>query len=451
MRRVKLPLNIGRRGSLANQLVLATLGSVGVRLAGMAVTFLVGVQLARYLGPAQYGAYGLVLSVVAIVVVVVGLGLAPLATRELAVRIARREWPEYRGYLFWSFAVVATTSSVAALALASQLDLLQPAGSGPILLHPLIAGLVPALALTGLAAAALRGCGVIVGGQALDALIRPAIFSAALLAAAILAPPVDLNAALTLHAAAAALTLLIALLWLMRSRPEEARASAVLSPQRWLKSALPMGLTDLLRAIDGNVAPILLAAMVTATDLGVFRVAAASAALLALPYALFSVIAAPIVARLHAEADRVRLQKTACAMALAMTAATGLLLLLLWWLGPALIAFLFGPAYRGAWPVLMVLGTAQLLTAAFGISPTLLNATGAEKFLAMIYALSLAITLLATVLLTPSLGILGAAVAVVIGVLVRGIPLQMAVVGRLGIQPSILSLGQGRKLWGRAA
>jgi O-antigen/teichoic acid export membrane protein len=448
---VRLPLNIHRRGSLANQLVLATLGSIGVRLGGMTVTFLVGVQLARYLGPAQYGVYGFVLSILAVVVVVAGLGIAPLATRELAVRIARREWPEFNGYLLWSFVVVAATSFVAALLLAGRLDLLQPAGSAPMGLQPLIAALVPALALTGLAAAALRGCGVIVGGQALDALIRPAIFSAALLAAAVLAPPVDVNEALTLHAAAAGLTLLVALFWLARSRPKEAQARPILSTGPWLKSALPMGLTDLLRAIDGNVVPILLAGMVTTTDLGVFRVAAASAALLALPYALFSVIGAPIIARLHAEADIVRLQKTASAIALAMTAATGLLLLLLWWLGPALIALLFGSAYSDAWPILMVLGVAQLFTAAFGISPTLLNATGAEKFLAMIYALSLAVTLLGTVLLTPSLGILGAAVAVVIGVVLRGIPLQIGVVRRLGIQPSILSVCQGRKLGGRAA
>ena len=444
---MKLPLNIHRRGTLANQLVIATLGSVGVRVLGMGVTFLVGVQLARYLGPAQYGAYGLVMSVVAVLVVVAGLGFAPLATRELAVRIARREWPWFDGYLTWSFAVVTASSCVAALALAASLSLFHPAGSSPIPLHPLIVGLVPALALTGLAAAALRGCGVIVGGQTLDALVRPALFSAALLASWAMAPQLDANRALTLHLVAAGLTLVVALLWLLLSRPKSWSAPMKLSVIPWFKSSLPMGLTDLLRAIDGNITPILLAAMVTVTDLGVFRVAAASAALLALPYALFSVIATPIVARLHAEGETVRLQKAACAMALAMTAATGLLLLLLWCLGPTLITLLFGAAYRGAWSVLMVLGLAQLLNAAFGIAPTLLNATGSERFLALIFATSLAVTLLATLLLTPVLGILGAAISVVIGVLLRGIPLQIGVVRRLGIQPSILSVLRWKTIW----
>jgi hypothetical protein len=65
----QLPFNLGNGESLGRKLIGATVGSAGVRLAGMAVTFLVGVQLARYLGPAGYGIYGSVMAVVTLLAV----------------------------------------------------------------------------------------------------------------------------------------------------------------------------------------------------------------------------------------------------------------------------------------------------------------------------------------------------------------------------------------------
>ena len=47
----------------------STIGSVFVRAVGTVATFLIGIQLARYLGPEGYGLYGLVISVVAVLAV----------------------------------------------------------------------------------------------------------------------------------------------------------------------------------------------------------------------------------------------------------------------------------------------------------------------------------------------------------------------------------------------
>ncbi|MFV0279919.1 MAG: hypothetical protein ACK5JM_04050, partial [Rhodoblastus sp.] len=55
--------------SLRAQIIGALIGGAGVRLAGVAVTFLVGIQLARHLGPAEYGVYGTVIAVTSIAAV----------------------------------------------------------------------------------------------------------------------------------------------------------------------------------------------------------------------------------------------------------------------------------------------------------------------------------------------------------------------------------------------
>src|SRR3954451_21338917 len=80
----RLPWNLGDRRSLARRLAEATLGSACVRMAGMLVTLLVGVQLARRIGPEGYGIYGTVMAIVALLVVPAQLGLPQLLTRELS-------------------------------------------------------------------------------------------------------------------------------------------------------------------------------------------------------------------------------------------------------------------------------------------------------------------------------------------------------------------------------
>jgi hypothetical protein len=57
---IQLPFNLADRQSLERELI----GGAGVRMLGPAMSFLVGVQLARSLGPTGYGKYGTIMAVV---------------------------------------------------------------------------------------------------------------------------------------------------------------------------------------------------------------------------------------------------------------------------------------------------------------------------------------------------------------------------------------------------
>ena len=65
--------------------VRSGLWSLVLRVAGLVSGFALGVLLARMLGPAQFGIYGLVTTVAA-----VGMTIAQLGTPQLAVREAER-------------------------------------------------------------------------------------------------------------------------------------------------------------------------------------------------------------------------------------------------------------------------------------------------------------------------------------------------------------------------
>src|SRR5271169_2367740 len=98
-------LHFGHSESLARKLIVAMLGSAGARLLGVFLSFLVGLQLARYMGPTEYGRYGTVMALVTMLLVPAQLGLPQLATREISVFVTRGASNEAKGTLVWFTAV----------------------------------------------------------------------------------------------------------------------------------------------------------------------------------------------------------------------------------------------------------------------------------------------------------------------------------------------------------
>src|SRR5438045_2244419 len=74
--------------------------SLVLRIAGLVSGFALGVVLARVLGPAEFGIYGLVTTVSLLAVTVAQLGTPQLAVRELSVRSARGDWAGVKAILF---------------------------------------------------------------------------------------------------------------------------------------------------------------------------------------------------------------------------------------------------------------------------------------------------------------------------------------------------------------
>ena len=77
-------------------------GSFAVQLAGMALTFLVGVQLARGLGVDRYGQYGIAMAVISLAGIPAEFGLPRLVTREVAAAQASGNSASLFGILRWS-------------------------------------------------------------------------------------------------------------------------------------------------------------------------------------------------------------------------------------------------------------------------------------------------------------------------------------------------------------
>lgn len=284
------------RGDLGPTLIRAFAGSVGIRIAGMALGFLVGVQLARGLGAAGYGVYGLAMSIVSLVMIPVEFGLPQLVTREVASGYARQDSAYIKGVFAWANHVVLILSlAIFVIGLVAWLFFGDRLNED--LRYALLAGafLIPTVALANLRGAALRGMQQIVRGQIPEVVLRPAIFSVLLFGMAMVLPSgLTPSAAMAMHAVAIALTLVFAAYMVRAVFPTvRTEVPSRSTTKTWLHSTIPMALTEAMRVLQGNFSILLLGALTTTVAVGIFRVASSMGLLLNMPVSLIHVVSVP--------------------------------------------------------------------------------------------------------------------------------------------------------------
>ncbi|MGE0211550.1 MAG: oligosaccharide flippase family protein [Parvibaculaceae bacterium] len=429
---------------LVRQLIGAAVYSGCIRLAGMLMTFLVGVQLARYLGSEGYGAYGTVMAVVMILAIPAQLGLPQLMTRELSTVAVTGLVGRARAALKW-FPVSVGTAACLMMLIAFAILAAWPGEADPLFARTLIWGLasVPLTALITLSIGALRGLHRVVSGQFYDALLRPAVL-AMLLFGANAMDTITPAGAMVLQAVASLLVLVVAFVHMRRSIPAAwASVPPRSAPAFWMQTAVPMSASEIMFVINGQYPILLLGVLAPFDEVGVFRVAVAIAALASFTTTLVHLVVMPYLAQFNAAGDFVRLRLLSSAAAVAAfagTAFTGLLLLVT---GKPLLASFFGPEFVPAWQPMMIMTFAVLVNASFGAAPVLLNMCGRSRSLTAALACGPLVGAVVTVGLYPWLRIDAAAVGMVCAELVKGLWMTRAAVRGLGVNPT---LGSARVL-----
>ena len=433
---------------LGPTLVKATMGSAGLRLAGMIFAFFVGVQLARGLGVEGYGTYGLAMSIIALLSVVTEFGLPDLLTREVAAAQVRNEWGKVRGILSWSNRTVVLMTFFALAVASIWLNL-----SGHGLSSPLALTLLPGLLLVPLVAggkirsAALRGLQFIVRSQLPEALLRPAICSVLLFVVPWMLP-LEPPLAMAIGVAAAAVSFVSATLMLRSALPPAARSTPPeFAPQEWRSAALPMALTEGMRVLQGHLAVLLLGWLASTTSVGLFRVVSSVAVLTSFPITLFALVGAPVIARLHAQKDHVRLQRLLSWLSLGMMVFTLLMALPFLVAGGPLLGWVFGNGFSAANPILLVLLLNTAFIAIFGVNAVLLNMTGHQQRVTRASWISLAVVLPLSPLFIQLMDGLGAAIATTISMLSWNIIMWRDSMRLLSLDASFLPLLNARKQW----
>jgi len=414
--------NLGNPDRLARKLVVATLGSLWVRLAGMFVSLLVGVQMARYLGPAEYGSYGTMMAVVTMLMVPAQFGMPQLATRDISIFVTKGAMDDAKGAMIWFTAAVFGISGVFALAgIAGCLIWAAEAKESLALTCYWGLASIPLLTLGNLGVAMMRGFHRVVAAQIFDALVRPAIIAVLLFVALAAFGRLDASGAMAVQMIAAAATLGLCAWSLWRLTPRELkRAKTVARWRAWAASAVPMTGTELLRALDGQYAVLIFGALASLHDVGIFRLALTVSGLIGLPSTLVNLVVMPYVAQLYASSDTKRLQLIASGSAFAMFASTLIVTIALVLVGKPVIALVFGNTFRDSWLPLVVISVAYTIHGFFGSGTVILNMTGHERAVTRAHAAGLAVGIGLTLALYGLCGTSAAAIAMVASEIVKG-------------------------------
>lgn len=430
----------------AGVLVRAVVGSAGLRVLGMGLGFLVGVQLARSLGPTGYGIYGIAMSWISIAMIPTELGLSQLVTRESAIAAAAGDHSRIWSLTSWAFRLIVVNAVGVIILMLIILWVLSPA-LDENLRTVIICGfaLLPLAAIGSVSSAALRGMHHLVAGQLIELVIRPGLLSLGLFLVWVmgdnnlLAPEL----AMLFNVLAAGVGAIAILRWLRHLLPSvESIAQTAYTRQRWIRSAIPLALSEGMRVVSGNLPILVLGLLAPAHEVGWYRVAAGIYTAAILPSALLNVACSPMLATLYSEKRNDAIQRVNAWMALLLVFASIICLIPFLVAGEPILSIVFGQEYAAANTILLVLLTGELASAMLGHPAVVLNMIHREKAVTKFSFISLLMNCLFSILLIPILGGVGAAIGVAVSQFIWRLLCWHFSKQELGLETSILAWGK---------
>jgi len=422
---------------------------VSVILTGVGTALSYGVQIfiSRTLGVHEYGKYAYVLGIMNVAALIAALDLGGAALRYVGFYSASGQWSLLRGFRRVSRAISVALSLLVAVGGAALIallrDRLDPGLHGALLAACVL--LVPATLLQ-LDLNLLQGLRRVYETRVPNLIVRPLLFAIALwLATSLFGAPVTAVTGVLANAVGTTVALALSVWLLYRIWPREAReAPSETRTGEWLRfssASLAGSLLYLVLSQQSDI--IVVGSVVGTTDAGLYSVASQITALVLFGVGTVNHFASPMMAEYQDRPRSAELRGLVRRITY-INLAVSLPIVVVIVLGGRLLLSTFGRDFTGAYPVMLVLLLSQTVNAVWGsLWGTLLTMMGYQKesFIVVVIVASLNVAL--TIFLTPRFGIIGAATATCVAVVVRGAVVAWIVHRRLGFWP----LGRGALSW----
>lgn len=414
--------------------VVGTIGSVSLNAVTLVINFVLAVVLARTLGTSGYGAYAVALAWAMFLSVPASLGVGPLVVRHVAAYMQREQWGLLRGVIRRTNQAVVVAGAVIVLvagAVGLALHDRRPEIIGPFLIGLL---LVPLISLTLLRHASIQGLHRVILARLPDTVVLPAaLLLLALVAASTLGDRFTASWAISLNVLAAALALVVGVCLLRWALPAQVRQSKPEFENRdWLRSALPLFVMSLLLTLNNQIGTILLGALGSAGEAGIFNVAARAAMFVSFLFLAATYPLYPNVARLWTIGDSSAIQRL-LARAIRIVAVVSLATALVFVVFADQILGIFGGGFEGASVALRILVAGELVKVIMGFGGVALVMTSQERSMARAATLGLVLNVVVAVVLIPVWGVEGAATATAVSAVASSAYIAWLSWRRLGI------------------
>lgn len=426
--------------TIREQLIKSFVGVGAMRVLSFPASLLCSIILARMLGPARFGQYAFIMALVPLLALPTGNGIARLLTREVTKFAHAEDWGRYRGILRFGYGWVLAYSLgvlIVILLLAGTLDSDALAGKWRYL--PGAAVLVPLLGVIAVLNGATKGLGFVTASEAPSQLVRPLAF---LLILAAFAAYGQLTTAVAIggQLVATGVAVVVAAVLLARKQPGVAsHHNAMYATRDWSLMLLPMTLIALVATLNAQFGIVLLGLIGTDESVAAFQIADSGAKLVTLSLVLVNMVIGPQIVKYRLADDSAGLQHLSRQSARSALLIAGPLAFAFIIFGKPIITLFYGAEYAAIayWP-LTILALGNLASVFIGSVGYLLIMSGYEKETLRGQVISLVVNIVACSVLIPLYGAVGAALGVMIGVIVWNVLMAARVYSRLGIRPSAI-------------
>lgn len=437
----RLPEEDTYRG-VRSVLIKGASGSFVLKVAGSGLVLLCHIGLARTLGSENYGIYTYVLACMSILAVVCLFGLDTSALRFVSRYQSQRQWGLLRGFFKYSRWIHVLTCFPAVLAVVAGRSFLEIGSSQEVRLAFLIGAIVvPLLVHMRMCGAVLQAFKRVVLAQIPELVVRPCI----LLAGVVLfylwrREHVSAHVAILFNVAGLAVGILLLWWFLRHVLPKETRASRPeFAIRLWSRVSATFFIVAGSEVLRLHIGIILTARYLGATQAGIFAAANGLVRLVGFGLIAINTIAGPMISELYAARKMgviQRLLRLAAWGAFLYFLVSGLVMVV--W-GDRLLGF-FGAEFVAGYSCLMILVAGRLSDSMTGLVHYTMVMTDHHAAAMKIQLFSVAIQIGLSVVLIPTWGIAGAAVASAAAMITWDVLALVYVRIKLGLNPSILPM-----------
>jgi O-antigen/teichoic acid export membrane protein len=444
----QLDPSIGPPRPAVKRMLLSASATAILQGASNVMSFVLVLLLARFLGTEGYGLYALAFAWSSFLLVPAVLGLDRFLVRGIAVYDVQEKWSLMRGLLRrTNQLVVLTSTTIAMCGVFVAAIWLSSSFRSPFAIAML---LVPLTALTLLRQGAMQALGRVVSGQLPEYLIRPLLIIAGVLALEFLGGNLLTPAtALGANVVGVAIAFVIGAVMLKRALPAVLHSVVPEFDTRvWLRASLPIMLITGVWLANGYAATLVVGALDGPRAAGVYNVSQKGAELIVVLLLAVNMPLAPAVARLHARGDQQGLEHTTERMARAAFLASAPIAIA-FMVFPGVYLGLFGSGFSTGTTAVMILALGQLFNAAAGPSGNVLVMMGQERVAVRGVAAGLIANIVIAIILVPSLGVTGGAIAFASSLVLWNTVLVLLARRRVGINVTafrVMSMRNRRRI-----
>jgi O-antigen/teichoic acid export membrane protein len=411
-----------------------------VRLVSAGILYFTQILLARWMGDFQYGVFVVVWTGAVILGSLACLGIHTAVLRFVPEYLERNQLSLLRGVLIGSRvqgAIAATIFAViGGLGLYAFGDRLSSYYLVPLYLSAVT---LPMLTIAEIQDGLSRSFSWADLSLWPTYIVRPVLILGTMWAAVTLGWVPDAITAMAAVIAATYVTSIGQLIWLERRIRQTVPAGPrSYRPIHWTGIALPIFVVEGFFFLLTNVDVLIVAQLMEPDKVAIYFAAAKTMALVHFIYFAVKAGGAQRFSKYYASGDHARLAAfvrdtlhwtfwPSLAMAAAVAVAGEPLLLL------------FGENFASGYPLLLILSVGLLVRASIGPAETLLAMAGQQRICALVYTGAFALNVVLNFQLIPVLGLIGAATATTITLIVETICLYFITSRRLGIRCSILT------------